>query len=141
MLKSNSKEAKRKIQNYIMKNSLSAFCDDKNYLKENFADWKERFPYNDNSFPDRAKWIYKKFKAEKRYEQKFYKNEEELFESWAQGLACNGLFLHYLGNAKKIVAYILEQDAKQTEKYSNDNAEKLLTHLIYREVKQEATKK
>ena len=40
MLKTNSKEAKRKIQNYIMKNSLSAFFDDKNYLKENFADWK-----------------------------------------------------------------------------------------------------
>ena len=128
MLKTNSKKAKENLKNYIMKYSESSFNDCKNYEKENFK-------YN-NTFSDRCTWLYKKFRSEKKGEEKAYNNEFLMFDSWAAGLACNQLFLYkwFTRSAQNDVASILEESETEKENYTESQAMDLLTKLIYREI-------
>lgn len=128
MLKTNSKKAKENLKNYIMKYSESSFNDCKNYEKE-------KFKYK-NTFSDRCTWLYKKFRSEKKGEEKAYNNEFLMFDSWAAGLACNQLFLYrwFTRSAQNDVASILEESETEKEKYTESQAMDLLTKLIYREI-------
>lgn len=129
MLKTNSKKAKENLKNYIMKYSQSSFNDSKNFYKKDFG-------YN-NSFKDRCTWLYKKFRDEKKNEEKAYNNNEFLmFDSWTAGLACNKLFLYrwFTRSAKNDLGAILEESEKQKNRFSEMDAINKLTFLIYREI-------
>ena len=63
---------------------------------------------------------------------------QDLFEDYAAGLPLGGLFDYYLHSAIDTLGDILEESEAEREKYSEEEAEKMLTRLIYREMIKEA---
>ena len=130
MLRTNTKEVRVKIQNYIINN----FCPD---------DYTSNPP---QEFGEIAKFILQKFKSEK-YSLKedfiFYRNSEALaFEDWAAGLPgiLNAADYYCNNSAVDILGDILEETEQEKAKYTETEAENLLTFLIYRELKRGAKK-
>lgn len=58
-----------------------------------------------------------------------------IFEDWARGLALGGLFCYYYNrSAKDDLGEILEETEEEKSKYTEMEAEEMLTRLIYREM-------
>ena len=58
-----------------------------------------------------------------------------IFEDWARGLALGNLFCYYYNrSAKDDLGKILEESEEEKAKYTEQEAEELLTRLIYREM-------
>ena len=117
MLRSNTKKAKENIRKYIIDHA------------------PEEMTENGEKFPAVARAIYERFKAEKSgaYYRRF--PEQEVFTDWAQGLACDGLFLYYYNRpAVDDLGDILEETQEERERFDEDKAETMLTWLIYREI-------
>lgn len=136
MLKTNSKEVKTKI--------MAIIREDRDYIVTNYSGYEVVSKYeplnttleNDNSL---CACIWDIFQAEKYYSNEYARTHFigffELFEEWASGLALGGLFDYYYNvSAVEILGNILEQTETEREKYTEEEAEKLLTKLIYREV-------
>ena len=125
MLKTNSKKAIENIKNYIVNN-----FDFTNY--DGYTDEKKP-----ETFSEIAKFIYKCFIEEKRYNNDNYKySEQAIFLDWCSGLpSVIDTCYFYNRSAVDDLAVILEETEAEKEKYSESNAEKLLTNLIYREIK------
>jgi len=69
------------------------------------------------------------------YQAEPYTSEYTFFEYWAKGLSGCGMFDYwYFGNAREIVAEILEETEEEKNKYTEEAAADLLTRLIYREM-------
>ena len=124
MLKTNSKKARENIQQYITEN----FTPD-GYTNENIKD-----------FENVATFILNTFRSEKyslKEDYQYYKNNEFLaFVDWCSGLpSLLDTCYYYNRSAVADVARILEQDESESKKYSECESEKLLTTLIYRELK------
>lgn len=122
MLKTNSKELKNKINNYILENFYS---DD---FKGNYQDLKEIKEY-----------IKAKYTTEKKgqFLKGLYRSDLEAFTSWAQGLPSVAVFDYYYSNYWQIVDIVgdlLEQTEEERNKYDNEESAKLLTKLIYKEI-------
>ena len=63
----------------------------------------------------------------------------EIFKDWAQGLALGGLFCYYYNrSAKDDLGAILEESEAEKAKYTEQEAEEMLTRLIYRELEKAA---
>ena len=124
MLKTNSKKAIENIKNYIVNNF--DFC--------NYEDGATQEP---KTFEDIAKFIYKCFIEEKRYNNDNYKySEQATFFDWCSGLpSIIDTCYFYNRSAVDDLAIILEETDAEKQKYSESDAEKLLTNLIYREIK------
>ena len=122
MLRTNSKELKNKINNYII---------------DNF--YNDDFKGNDDDINEIKEFIKNKFISEKltpNYKN-YYKTTYEAFKSWAQGLPSIALFDYYYNNyymMVDIVGDLLEQTKKERNKYDNEQASELLTKLIYKEI-------
>lgn len=131
MLRTNSKKAMENIKNYIREYS-------EDYLLDNYgydAEYTEK-----NGF---FATIYEIFASEERpftgYNAR--RPEYESFKSWAQGLAMGGLFCYYYNReAKEDIKQILEETEEEANRYTEEQAEELLTRLIYTRVKSEAAK-
>lgn len=125
MLKTNSKKAIENIKNYIINN-----FDFTNY--EGYVDDEKP-----TTFEAVAKFIYKCFIEEKRYNNDNYKySEQAIFLDWCSGLpSVIDTYYFYNRSAVDDLAVILEETEAEKEKYSESDAEKLLTNLIYREIK------
>ena len=124
MLKTNSKKAIENIKNYIVNNF--DFC--------NYDDGTTEEP---TTFSAIAKFIYNCFLTEKRYND-CYKHyaEQQLFFDWCSGLpSVIDTCYFYNRSAVDDLAVILEETEVEKSKYSESEAEKLLTDLIYREIK------
>ena len=122
MLRTNSKAAKANIIEYIKQ--------DQDYIEESY----NYTPENDNEL---LASIYGIFLSEKSYElqRNNYINQFEIFKSWAQGLALGGLFCYYYNrSAVDDLGNILEETEEERNKYSEAQAEEMLTKLIYREI-------
>ena len=122
MLRTNSKAAKANIIEYIKQ--------DQDYIEESY----NYTPENDNEL---LASIYGIFLSEKSYElqRNNYINQFEIFKSWAQGLALGGLFCYYCNrSAVDDLGNILEETEEERNKYSEAQAEEMLTKLIYREI-------
>ena len=134
MLKTNSKKAKENLKKYIMDYSESVFTDEQDYCHESGI----KFDLNIDSFSDRCKMLYQRFLEEYCYPwnlQQYRFNYQALFEQWSRGLPCNGLFCYwYNREAKEDIAAILEETETEKNKYTEEQAEKLLTNLLYREI-------
>ena len=130
MLRTNTKAVKAKIQNYIINN----FCPD-DYTSD---------PPQD--FGEIAKFILQTFRGEKyslKEDFRFYHNSEaSAFEDWAAGLPgiLNTANYYCSNSAVDILGDILEETEQEKAKYTETEAENLLTFLIYRELKKGAEK-
>ncbi len=123
MLKTNSKQAREHIRAYIV----------------------ERFDassYTDTppeSWPEIAAFILDTFAHEKPYSTKYiYRaglSDEKVFADWCAGLpSILDTCYYYNRSAVDDLAAILEESESEKARYSESDAEKLLTHLIYREL-------
>jgi hypothetical protein len=123
MLKTNSKKAIENIRAYIMEN-----FDGENYGIE-----------KPETFKETAKVILDTFRAEhfnseniKRY---YHYNEQASFTAWAQGLpSILDTCYYYNRSAVEDLGNILEESEGERYKYSEEEAENMLTWLIYREL-------
>ena len=131
MLKANSKKARQNLIDYIGKYATEAI--ESEY--ENGAKMIE-----ENGL---YTTIYEKFRKEKSYyfEQYSRTPESKIFEDWAQGLPLNDLFCYYCNrSAVDDLGAILEETDGEKARYTESQAEEMLTQLIYIRVKSEAGK-
>ena len=157
MLRTNTKKAKNNIRNWIIANCT--FDDDfPDYFGfpylgqyEKFTELVHNTTYtnginNVDLFSVYAPAIYETFREEKgRYDKQYQAgkiSEESLFVEWLEGLpgvldTCTYLLRP---NAKTIVAEILEETETERDKYTEREAENLLSYLIYREIKSEVNR-
>ena len=118
MIKTNSKQARANIRQYIRDN-----FDGTNYSIEAPED-----------FGKLAGIILDTFRQEKRYNN-FHGSECDLFADWAAGLpSILDTCYYYNRSAVDDLAQILEQTPAEAERYSQSDAEKMLSRLIYREL-------
>lgn len=131
-LRTNSKKAMENLYNYIREYS-------EDYLQDNYS----IDPATIESKAGLYQTIYDIFRQEMRPECPYYsrKPERVCFTDWASGLAMGGLFCYYYNReAVKDLAGILEETETESAKYKESDAEDLLTSLIYREVRKEASR-
>lgn len=124
MLKTNSKKAKGNIQQYIIDH----------FTPENHTDEKIE------GFENAATFILNTFRSEKyscKEDFKYYHNIEELaFIDWCSGLpSLLDTCYYYNRSAADDLAVILEETEEEKNRYTESESEKLLTMLIYRELK------
>ena len=124
MLRTNTKAVKAKIQNYIIDN----FRPD---------DYTSDPP---QEFGEIAKFILQTFRSEKYNlpeDFRYYKTEQAAFADWASGLpgVLDTADYYCRNSAVDILCGILEETEQEKAKYTETEAESLLTLLIYRELK------
>ncbi len=127
MLRTNSKKAAENIRKYIM--------EDLEYLQER-AEYRG-MELDENNVDQVLALAWSIFKEEKSGEINRYHgiNEYQVFKDWASGLALGNLFCYYYNrSAVDDLGDILEESAAEKAKYKEEDAEELLTRLIYREM-------
>jgi hypothetical protein len=117
-LKTNTKKARENVRNYI----LTGFTP---YETENETE----------DFTSAARYILKTFYEEKIKHDKRRLSHYEYFKEWCQGLpSVIDTCYYYNRSAVKDVADILEETEEEAGKYTEQQAEELLTRLVYREL-------
>lgn len=123
MLRTNSKQARENIRQYITEN----------FTPENYTDNPPQ------EFEQIAAFILDCFRSEKyhlpedfRY---YHNNEKAAFADWCAGLpSVLDTCYFYNRSAVEDVKNILEETDAEANKYTEQQAEELLTSLIYREL-------
>lgn len=119
MLRTNSKKARENVRQWILDNlgpdyEAGSFLEAAKIINEHF--------YNE------------KLKNDLRYEAGRV-SRFDLFEDWASGLpgalCCDNI---YLRPVVPVVAAILEETPAEAARFSEDQAEKLMITLVYREL-------
>lgn len=130
MLKTNSKQAAENIRAYIVEG----------FTPEGYTDNPPQ------EFPEIAAFILATFRSEKYWclqDVRYYHGCEALaFRDWCAGLA--GVLdtcYYYNRSAVDDLGAILEETAEEKARYTEPQAEQLLTDLIYRELLKGAAKK
>ena len=120
MLKTNSKKARENIRGYILNN----------FTPENYTDNPPQ------EWPEIAAFILDTFKSEKPAIRSYARmTEQERFTDWAQGLpSVIDCCYYYNRSAVDDLGAILEETDSEKDRYSEQQAESLLTSLIYREL-------
>lgn len=123
MLRTNSKRVIEKVRKYII----------------NGIDHEYFGLEADPDFKTACKLILTACENEKRYIK--YNNRFEMFKDWAQGLpsAFNTLY-YYNVSAVDMLGAWLEETESEKAKYSESEAEEMITRLIYRELTKGAAK-
>jgi hypothetical protein len=124
MLKTNSTKARENIKQYIVDN-----FDATNYTDVPPVEWQEI-----------AAFILETFKAEKYSmleDYRYYNNNEcAAFTDWCAGLpSVLDTCYYYNRSAVDDLAAILEETPAEAARFTETQAEELLTALIYRELK------
>lgn len=128
-IKTNSKEAKKAIMNYIREATETGLQDYNNPKNYNLANDAER-----------AAFIWDIFQAEKYYDIVTIKRRAmaiyPIFEMWLQGLPGCGLGDHYIYNPdpRDTLGDILKQTKTERNRYTMEDAAAMLSNLIYREI-------
>lgn len=124
MLRTNSKQARENIRQYIIEN----------FTPENYTDEEI------TGFENIAKFILDVFKSE-YYDNYCNRNvarrytQAEAFKDWCSGLpSVLDTCYYYNRSAVEDVKNILEETDAEASKYNEQQAEELLTSLIYREL-------
>lgn len=119
MLRTNSKQARENIKQYITENFTP-----ENYTEENIQ-----------GFENIAKFILDVFKEEYGNLILRYNTQQEAFKDWCSGLpSVLDTCYYYNRSAVEDVKNILEETDAEASKYTEQQAEELLTSLIYREL-------
>lgn len=129
MLRTNSKQARANLMQYIR--SDLAYLEERQAYQVN----EERKPprwdlENDNHI---CAFIWEIFKQEKRHEIE-QSGLFPAFKDWASGLALGQLFRYWYEPARPILGAILEETEAEQERFSESEAEEMLTRLLYREI-------
>ena len=129
MLKTNSKVARERVRAYVLAN-----CED---VRESMLYDAEcgrlHFSPNAESTNDVLKYIWSVFMDNHgRYIRRGETYQTE-FSYFASGLPFNVFDYHYNVSAVDLVGDILEETAEERARYSEDDAEKLMDYLIFRE--------
>lgn len=124
MLKTNSKQARENIKNYIIENFSP-----ENYTDTPPTEWHEI-----------ATFIYECFRSEKYnclQDYRYYNGNEHLaFLDWCAGLpSVIDTCYFYNRLAVEDLGAVLEETETERSKYGEQAAENLLTMLIYNEIK------
>ena len=118
MIKTNSKKAIENIKNYVMEN----------YTPGNYDDDETKV-----TFEDRAAFILKVFRDEAKAAS--FDDTQQGFIEWCAGLpSILDTCYYYNRSAKADLGGILEETAEERDKYTESEAERLLSILIYREL-------
>ena len=126
MLKTNSKAVKQKIRAYIIEHfNAYYYPDNKDYIDQELKDEKAIFCY-----------IVKTIKKEKSHDIKRNYNflSYEIFKDYCQGLPSVLNCDYYVKPAVNLLGDILEQTNEERNKYNEEQAEELMTRLLYREL-------
>ena len=123
MLKTNSKKARENIKQYIMDN----------FTPESYTDDAPK------AWPEIARFILKTFRSEKYSAPADYKyynyNESAAFADWCAGLpSVLDTCYFYNRSAVRDLSVILEESDAERAKYSESDAERVLTYLIYQDL-------
>lgn len=124
MLKTNSKKARENVRAYILT--------DADYIRENYG-----YPTETATTSEVLAKAWDIFRDEYRNDYRVKRNGYTLdtFRSWAQGLALGSLFCYYYNrSAVEDLGNILEQTEEERNRFSESEAEELLTKLIHREL-------
>lgn len=127
MLKTNSKQAKKNIMDYIREATAAGL--------ENYENPKNYDTANDAEL---AAYIWDIFQAEKYYTLETIKRRNILmynvFEDWAQGLPGCGVADYWIYNPdpRETLGNILEQTPEQRNRYTMEEAAAQLTYLLYK---------
>jgi len=127
MLRSNGKKARENVRSYIMQ--------DADYLEERAQSEGKTLEGVDGYLA----FAWEIFRDEMRgYIEKNYSCADfGIFLSWARGLAMGGLFCYYYNrSAVTDLGDILEETESERSRYSEQEAEEMLTRLIYREMQE-----
>jgi len=125
MLKTNSKAARENVRKYIIENAADAIADYAAY---------ERVQCNINDTSAALAYVYGIFLDEMKHEVNRC-GTQNAFTKWAQGLAFGGLFLYYYSrSAVDDLGAILQETEAEKARYSESDAERVLTLLIFREL-------
>lgn len=121
MLKTNCKKALENLRAYILENA-----DSSNYDGRAFSDWK-----------DAARFVYECFRSEKSGDAFFARRPEcDAFEDWASGLPSSFDFCFWYNRpAVDDLGAILEETDEEKARFSESDAERLLTKLIYNQIR------
>lgn len=139
MIKSNSKQAKQNIREYIVKRfDGTNYTPDFDYITQAQADMAAG-RRNVDIFSMVAHAIAETFYSEKLRFDNRYKagriTRYDLFEDWCSGLpSILDTCYYYNRSAVDDLAAILNETNDEKSKYSETQAEKRLTQLIYREI-------
>ena len=127
MLRTNTKKANENIRAYIMDN----------FTPENYTDNPPK------DFPGAAAFILAVFRKEKMSDFRYHnRNEFAAFTDWCQGLpAVLDTCYYYNRSAVDDLGRILEETAEEKARFSEPEAERRLTWLIYRELSKGAAKR
>ena len=127
MLRTNSKKANENIRAYIMDN----------FTPENYTDNPPK------DFPGAAAFILAVFRKEKMSDFRYHnRNEFAAFTDWCQGLpSVLDTCYYYNRSAVDDLGRILEETAEEKARFSEPEAERRLTWLIYRELSKGAAKR
>lgn len=124
MLRTNSKKARENLRAYILDHVED--CDT---------------GYTPSTFSEAAHMVWDTFNAEymasdnqRRYNLRVYKTWQGAFVSWCSGLPSMLDTSYYLHSAVKDLGNILEESEEERARFSETEAETLLSRLIYREI-------
>lgn len=122
-------------------NSKKAIENLKKWTVEHFdADGYNDFNGDENNFSDCAKFIYRVFLREK-YEgaENYYRNTsmQDIFADWCADLpsVLDTADYYYTRSAVDVLGDILEQTEEERNRYTEAEAEKCMTYLLYRTIK------
>ena len=118
MLKTNSKAVREKIQHFI-----NTHVDFSGYDLEKTP----------GTTAENNKAIFACFLSESKFSNIL--NEQERFIDWCSGLPSVLDYSYYLNSAVEMLGNILEETPSERAKYTEEQAERLFSYLIYKEVK------
>ena len=129
MLRTNTKKAIENIRAYIMDN----------FTPENYTDNPPK------DFPGVAAFILDTFRREYAHilnSDYYHRNEFAAFTDWCQGLpSVLDTCYYYNRSAVADLGQVLEETEEEKARFTEDEAERRLTWLIYRELSKGASKR
>lgn len=120
----------------IRTNSKKAIENIRKYILENFTPYYEG-DVDKTDFKKVAKYIQNAIYTEKiKYDKNAWRySKQDIFKDWAQGLPSILDTCYYCNrSAVDDLAIILEETEEEKNKYTQEEAEELLTYLLYREI-------
>lgn len=114
MLRTNTREVRNAVRNYVLQNTRGWESEPKNFEE---AAGLIRRAWNDYKYPALR-----------------YKTLQEAFKEFATGLPLGTFDYYATGDTVKLVGDMLKETDQERSKYSDSEACDLLTSLIFREV-------
>lgn len=139
MLKTNSKQVKEKIKNYIIGGYKDFYEDNKNYIEKEAETFEEiAKEIMKECFRAKALNIHCKTSNDiYNFIYCYYGTIQNMFTDWCQGLPsilnCD-YYCYYNPSPVDLLGEWLEETEEEKNKYSNDEASELITKLMFRDL-------